>query len=569
MVVEQDSFKIISKIEASKSGIDTGSEGKIKPLNILLVELVNPRFQLRNFPLQLFVLAGSIARYGNDGKANRLHDVTIAQSSSPEGVNDYIEKGLQTNRFVDVVGISAQHGNWDCLTSTLSNFREIPVSRRPHVILGGYLASHLHEKLLDDFADIPVTIAIEHGDRSFRFYIDEISLQGSNPNEMSDIPGIITPNRRLLIPSKSAVSDYPWLDGVPLASTNPNKVARMEISRGCFYNGCTFCVRPENQSEWVKYSLDDAVRQMADLAGKGYSRFTFSDEEIVGNDPQRFKELLLRIKELQTEFPDLEFYMNARTDNIVRAKQGRQEYLDDMWRLAKDAGVVMVWVGAESYSPRQLKIYNKGTGVSPQSNLESLRRLRSFGLSVVQGFIPFHPLMTDAELRENLEFTQRYKEDIVTSLDNPLGFLRVNPGTKYVDYVLREQKRQGVSLIKGFDPNTLSYLCAYLDPRLGLMVSFLYSLNALSRTGTKHIQWRGDTDQRLVQMRYINFDLLNAAYHCFTESTTVRSLETQLVTHLLPWYQKAVNEVEVDGVAEDFQDSFTHEFERNKSIFLR
>lgn len=567
MSTEQDSFKIISQIEASKDGSVTSSEGAHKSLNILLVELVNPRFQLRNFPLQLFVLAGSIAQHAEDGRiTNRLHNVTIAQTSTHEDTARYITQKAQGSQGIDVVGISAHHGNWDCLTRTLSTFREIPTSQRPHLILGGYLVSHLYGQLLDDFADIPVSIAVGHGENAFRSFIDLISLQ-NDPNGVNDIPGIVNLKRRLLIPTSNAASDYPWLDGVPPAFANSNKVARMEISRGCFYNGCTFCVRPQYQREWVKYPLDNATKQMADLAEKDYNKFTFSDEEVVGNDPQRFTEFLLRIKELQLEFPDLEFYMNARADNVVNPEQGRQIYLDDMWKLAKDAGVTMVWVGAESYSPRQLKIYNKGVRISPQSNLESLRKLQSTGLRIIQGFIPFHPLMTDAELGENLEFIHKYKETIIPSLDNPLGFLRINPGTEYFEYVLREQERHGLSLIKDFDPNTLSYLCAYLDPRLGLMASFLYSLNTLTRTGTKHIQWRSDTDQQLIQMRYVNFALLNASYQRFAESTSVHSLETQLVANLLPWYQKAVNKVGVDGVAEDFRDSFIQEFERNKSIF--
>lgn len=566
MPTEQDSFKIISQTAASKSGVMAG-EGVGKPLNILLVELVNPKFQLRNFPLQLFALAGSIAQHAEDGRVkNRLHNVTIAQTSADEGTARYVAQKAQGHQGIDVVGISAHHGNWDCLTKTLSAFREIPTSQRPNLILGGYLASHLHRQLLDGFADLPVAVAVGHGDNAFRSYIDLISLQ-NDPNGVNDIPGIVSLKRRLLIPARNEASDYPWLDGVPPASANSNKVARMEISRGCFYNGCTFCVRPQYQREWVKYSLDDATRQMVELAEKGYNKFTFSDEEVVGNDPQRFTEFLLRAKELQSEFPDLEFYMNARADNVVNGAPDRQAYLDGMWKLAKDAGVTMVWVGAESYSPRQIKVYNKGAGVSPESNLESLRKLRAVGLSIIQGFIPFHPLMTEAELGENLEFIHKYKETIIPSLDNPLGFLRINPGTRYFEYVLREQERQGITLIKGFDTNTLSYLCSYLDPKLGLLVSFLYSLNTLTRTGTKHIQWRSDTDQRLVQMRYANFDLLSASYRYFTESTSVHSLETQLVANLLPRYQKAVNEIGVDGVNEDLRDCFALEFEKNKSVF--
>lgn len=363
MPTEQEPFKVVSRIETSKAEIASDGEGGVKPLNILLVELVNPRFQLRNFPLQLFALAGSIAQRGEDGRVtNRKHNVTIAQTSASEEIAAYIARGAQTGHSINVVGISAHHGNWDSLLGTLSDFREIPVSQRPHVILGGYLASHLHERLLDDFADISLTIAIEHGITAFRSYVDSISRH-NDPNGLNDIPGIVNSRRRRLIPSRNKASDYPWLDGVPSASANSNKVARMEISRGCFFNGCTFCVRPEYQREWVKYPLDDASRQMVDLAKKGYNKFTFSDEEVVGNDPQRFTEFLLRVKELQFEFPDLEFYMNARTDNVVNAEQGRQAYLDGMWKLAKDAGVTMVWVGAESYSPRQLKTYNKGAKI--------------------------------------------------------------------------------------------------------------------------------------------------------------------------------------------------------------
>lgn len=557
--MENESFNIINNIEADRAN---------KSLNILLVELVNRQFQSRNFPLQLFVLAGSIVDHGSNGRVkNRMHNVTIAQGSTPEGIINHLVDSSKKNQTVDVVGISAHQGNWDCLTKTLSAFRAIPDTKRPLVILGGHLASHLQSQLLNDFADLPISIAVEHGDISFRSYINRVSHHNV-PDSIYDIPGIINLESRLLIPSRSTPNDYPWLDGVPLANKNPNKIARIEASRGCFYNYCTFCSRPEGQQEWVKYSLDDVMRQMTDLARMGYKKFTFSDEEIVGNDPERFTELMLRIKELRTQYADLEFFINARADNIVSTNQNRQDYLDKMWKLAKEAGVVMVWVGAESYSPRQLTLYNKGVEISPRANLESLRKLYSVGLKVVQGFIPFHPLMTETELSENLEFIQRHPEDIIPSLDNPLGFLRISQRTGYLRHILSQQKRQHIQLIKGFDPNTLSYPCAYLNPELGLMASFLYSLNALTRGGTKHIQWDDDTDSRLVQMRYLNFDLLNSSYRYFTESTSSRSLETQLVTNLLPWYQKAIGRIGIDEVAEDFQDNFADEFERNKSVFL-
>lgn len=196
MPTEQDSFKIISQIEASNGSTTMGKEGAPKSLNILLVELVNPRFQLRNFPLQLFALAGSIVQQAVGGRvANRLHNVTIAQTSAYEDTAKYLAQKAQRNQGIDVVGISAHHGNWDCLTKTLSAFREIPTSQRPNLILGGYLVSRLHGQLLDDFADLPVTIAIGHGDGVFRSYIDLISLQ-NDPNKVNDIPGIVSLKRR-------------------------------------------------------------------------------------------------------------------------------------------------------------------------------------------------------------------------------------------------------------------------------------------------------------------------------------------------------------------------------------
>lgn len=566
--MEQESFHIINRIKRDRSITSPDGDGGIKQLNILLVELINRQFQMQNFPLQLFVLAGSITEHEGNGRVkNGRHDVTIAQSTSSEGIIDHVVDSAQKYQAIDVVGISAHHGNWDSLTKTLSAFRAIPDIHHPAIILGGYLPSYLQSQLLNDFADLPISIAVEHGDISFHSYIDKASLCDT-PDGVYDIPGIINPRNRVLIPSRTVTSVYPWLDGVPLEDNDPNKVARMETSRGCFYNRCTFCSRPETQREWVKYSLDDVMKQMTDLAEKGYRKFTFSDEEIVGNDPERFTELMLRIKDLRTEYSDLGFFINARVDNILDAGQDRQGYLDNMWKTAKEAGVVLVWVGAESYSPRQLKLYNKGVGISPQSNLDSIRKLHSAGLKTVQGFIPFHPLMDESELGDNLEFIQRYFDDIIPSLDNPLGFLRVNPRTGYFEHVLKQQEKQDIRLMKEFDPNTLSYPCSYLNSKLGLLASFLYSLKTLTRAGIKHIQWDDDMDSRLVHMRYVNFDLLSSSYRHFTESASSHALETQLVTKLFPWYQKAISEIGLDGVMDDLQDNFASEFERNKSDFL-
>lgn len=568
MLMEQESFHIINRIKRDRSITPSDGARGFKPLNIFLVELINHQFQMQNFPLQLFVLAGSIAERESDGRVkNSRHDVTIAQSTSPEGIIDHVVDSTQKYQAVDVVGISAHHGNWDCLTKSLSAFRAIPDIHRPFIILGGYLPSYLQNQLLNDFADLSISIAVEHGDISFRSYIDRVSLHDA-PDEVCDIPGIINPRNRLSVPPRSVTSVYPWLDGVPLAQNGLNKVARMETSRGCFYNRCTFCSRPETQREWVKYSLDDVMKQMTDLAEKGYRKFTFSDEEIVGNNSERFTELMLRIKDLRTEYSDLGFFINARVDNILDDGQNRQSYLDNMWKVAKEAGVVLVWVGAESYSPRQLRLYNKGVGISPQSNLDSIRRLHSAELKTVQGFIPFHPLMDESELGENLEFIQRYPDDIIPSLDNPLGFLRVSPRTGYFGHVLKQQEKRYTRLVKEFDPNTLSYPCAYLDPKLGLLVSFLYSLKTLTKSGIKHIQWDDDMDSRLVHMRYVNFDLLTSSYRYFIESASARLLETQLVTKLFPWYQKAISKVGLDGVMEDLQDNFASEFERSKQDFI-
>lgn len=569
-MLENESFRIISNIQADKTATDASRNGEARSLNILLVEIINRQFQSINFPLQLFVLAGSISQRQPDGVViNRKHNVTIAQSDSSEGINSYIEEGFQMGRTFDVIGISAHHGNWECLTKTISSLRAIPDDQRPHVILGGYLPSYLHDQLLGGFADFPISIAVEHGDYSFRSYIERVSLLDTTDRVCYDIPGIINYKNRLLIPSKNTNDVYPWLDGVPLVNDDSNKVARIETSRGCFYNRCTFCSRPEFQKGWVKYSLDDVMRQMAELAEMGYRKFTFSDEEIIGNDPKRFTELMFRIREFRTEYADLGFFVNARVDNIVSANPNWQSYLDNMWNAAKKAGVVLVWVGAESYSPRQLTLYNKGKIISPQTNLDSIRKLSSAGLRTVQGFIPFHPLMDEEELGENLEFIERHAEEVIPAIDNPLGFLRVNPHTAYLEHVLNQQEEQQVRLIKEFDPNTLSYSCAYLNPRLGLLVSFLYSLKALTRSEIKHIQWDDDVvDGRLVRMRYINFDLLKSAYRFFKESTSTHSLETQLVTDLLPWYRKAIRGAGLNRVVEDSRDNFTDEFERNKLIFL-
>jgi radical SAM superfamily enzyme YgiQ (UPF0313 family) len=244
--------------------------------------------------------------------------------------------------------------------------------------------------------------------------------------------------------------------------------ARVEASRGCHYNVCTFCSRPprdRNQPPWKRVNTLAVLAEIENLVLTGITTFTFTDEDFVGNDPHGALELAKQLR----NFPDLDFALSVRIDNIFVPTGSAQEnqLRWHIFQTLKEAGLTLIFVGIESFSPTQLQRFGKG--VSPETNIKVLHLLESLDIELEVGCILFDPLATIEELHTNIKVLQdtgfwRYAGQI-------FSFLRPQVGTPYVTLL------QHHHLLGPLQVNTAEYSAMYRDHGVAQIAQYCKAWN--------------------------------------------------------------------------------------------
>jgi radical SAM superfamily enzyme YgiQ (UPF0313 family) len=104
----------------------------------------------------------------------------------------------------------------------------------------------------------------------------------------------------------------------------------------------------------------------------------------------------------------------SRIDTLLR-------YSDRSWRLMRDSGLRMVFMGAESGSDETLKRMNKGGSASTDKTLAMAEKAREYGIVPEFSFVLGNPPDPEGDVHGTLEFIRKVK--------------RVNPHTEIIMYV--------------------------------------------------------------------------------------------------------------------------------------
>ena len=122
----------------------------------------------------------------------------------------------------------------------------------------------------------------------------------------------------------------------------------VEISRGCWWNHCTFCNLNVQHRCYQEKSIDRIVQEILWLS----SRYRIMDFQLIGNTlpKDNYKALFEEIKHLRRDFS---FFVEARAGQLR----------SDDYRLMKEAGFRMIQTGIEAFSPQYLHKINKGVRV--------------------------------------------------------------------------------------------------------------------------------------------------------------------------------------------------------------
>ncbi len=177
----------------------------------------------------------------------------------------------------------------------------------------------------------------------------------------------------------------------------------------------------------------------------------------------------------------------ARIDTMMK-------YSEETWALMRDAGLRMVFLGAESGSDETLARMNKGGTASAQKTLDIAIKMKRFNIIPEMSFVLGNPPNPDTDTRQTIEFIRKVKV--------------VNPATEIIMYMYTPVPLAGElydeAKANGFAfPETLE---EWINP----------AWQDFSQRRSTNMPWLRDPIQR----RIFNFQwVLNAYYPTMTDIT--------------------------------------------------
>ncbi|MFZ0544199.1 MAG: radical SAM protein [Candidatus Promineifilaceae bacterium] len=169
-------------------------------------------------------------------------------------------------------------------------------------------------------------------------------------------------------------------------------------SYGCPFF-CNFCaVVNMVNGRWFPESAQgvaDVVRMYKDRWG--VNAVEFYDNNFF-TQQARVAEFSERIMDL-----DVSWWGEGRIDTM-------QMYSDKTWQLMADAGLRMVFMGAESGSDETLKRMDKGGKMSTERTLEMAKLMKSYGVIPEFSFVMGNPPDPEGDMRQTMEFIRKVKK---------------------------------------------------------------------------------------------------------------------------------------------------------------
>lgn len=370
----------------------------------------------------------------------------------------------------DLILISTKISSWTQLEEIIN------LAGNKIIILGGVLATYACEKIVFQYkqvicaigegeTNIDSLIAICKEKRTLDRIKKEIYLRNVVNICMWYDGNIMTSKRlghnlskEIQYPIHNCVRDIIKFDGI----------VRMELSRGCPWNKCNFCVMEWRYAgkRWRRFPLVKISEEIQFLSALGVNRIYFTDEDFVANYNNiiEFCNLVYELKKSKKINENMIWGGSTSVYTLELLGERLIECLDYMYQV----GIRLLFIGIESGSDTQLRRYNKG--VSAIQNKKILKILNNYDFDIDVGFIMFDAETTIEELEQNIAFLKECNLD--ENISRFTKKLRICPHTFfYEDY-----KRKGY--LKGnFDLNELDQDYIFVDKRIDNIYSYILKLN--------------------------------------------------------------------------------------------
>lgn len=467
---------------------------------LLLIDLGDTRGEL-NEPLGIECISSRLIREGNIQV-----DICWYGMMEPNS----FEKLL----LYDFIGISMNIG-------TLKRFEKIynfimkSNKNKVPLILGGCIPTFAYKQMVEKYNNI-ICIYGE-GEEAFfdlihryekgLFDIDENLTEICNLAFKLNGETIITPKCSLDL----ELEDTTVRDDYILKYIKKNHgIVRLEGSRGCSWNKCSFCcvnAKYANPS-WRGFSIDKIVTELIELSDMGFHAPYFTDEDFFGQEYNRAIELGNAIIDLKNKGKireEMNFFISILAADAI-CEEGKKALA-----VLKEAGLREVFLGIESLEKEQLKRYNKKASID--TNMKAINYINDIGLNIDSGYILFDPEMSFEALGINIDYISKLNLNKFDS--RSLKRLRIQPLTAICETL-------SSVVIDELDINNLEYPYKFTDNRVNEVYSEYKVWENINLDESWKIQSasRGEIDESLryklklilSEIRDLDFEVLKKIY---------------------------------------------------------
>lgn len=277
------------------------------------------------------------------------------------------------------------------------------------VVWGGYFPTqHWDVVLRSDGVDYVVR---GHGEYAFQALLDLLrQRERPTPTELAAIPGLAYRNEEgqpvtnplAPIPHPARLPPFPF-DRVPVErylrrTFLGERTLGYHSSYGCPFF-CNFCaVVNMVEGRW----LAQTAAQVADVVRLYVERWGVDGVEFYDNNffvsEKRVAEFAARIAGL-----GVSWWGEARIDTLLA-------FDETTWRLMRDSGLKMVFMGAESGSTETLRRMRKGGTMHPDKTLAIARLMAKWDIVPEFSFVLGNPPDPERDVEETIAFIRRVKE---------------------------------------------------------------------------------------------------------------------------------------------------------------
>lgn len=320
--------------------------------------------------------------------------------------HEHVMQLLETERF-DIVGfkfIGLELSSAYLKARTLAEALDNPVTRamkmirclRPEtlIVAGDYSATFWDEEMLR----LTPTDVVVRGEGELAML--RLAAAKCKKVGYETVPGISWLNGDTVYRTPAELVDLDTLPRPIRLKHGPDDWLMINSSRGC-YARCTFCstfaLYGEKRGNWWRGRNPlSVVDEISAEQEKGFHNIQFADDDFIGIDPSRAEKIA---REIIKRKLNVKLRFDARVNEVK----------EPLFGLLKEAGLKRVYLGCETGSRRDLKLFRKGTTL--EQNIRAVKLAKSLGIQVNTGVIMFHPLSTLETLQDNIAFIEEVEDE--------------------------------------------------------------------------------------------------------------------------------------------------------------